>query len=102
MASNSRTYHPEMRNGLETFPPNVIGYSTQMSREEHYRGAAVSGGWYVLHPLRRILKATAPTQKDVEWGFPPLLREGQTEWMVAPLERLKKIYLLGVPSPTSS
>src|SRR5450432_697837 len=102
MASNSRTYHPEMRTGWKHFRRMRLSIQLILSREEHYRGAAVSGGWYVLHPLRRILKATAPTQKDVEWGFPPLLREGQTEWMVAPLERLQKIYLWGVPSPTPS
>jgi hypothetical protein len=70
--------------------------------EEHYRLAAARGGLYVLHPIRHILKATAPTLKDIELGYPPLLREGQTEWIQAQLERVKKIYLLRVPSPAST
>lgn len=85
-------------NGFEAFPPNAIGYSVQMSKAEHYRLAAAKGGYYILRPIQSILKATAPTQKDAELGFPPLLREGQTEWIVAQLERIKKIYLLKVPS----
>jgi hypothetical protein len=89
-------------NGLKALPPNAIGYSVQMSKEEHYRLAAAIGGWYVLIPLGDILKATAPTAKDIELGFPPLLREGQTEWIFAQLERLKKIYLLQFPGSTTT
>ena len=87
--------------GLHGLPPSAIGYSAEMSKEEHYRLAAAIGGWYMLQPLRDILKATSPTAKDVEMGFPPLLRGGQTGWILAQLERLKNIYLLKFPSPTS-
>jgi hypothetical protein len=87
-------------NGLESLPPTAIGYSVQMSKEEHYRLAGAMGGWYLVYPIREILKATTPTAKDVELEFPPLLRQGQMEWILAQLERLKNIYLLNIPPPT--
>lgn len=89
-------------NRLKAFPPNAIDYSVQVSKEEHYRLAAAIGGWYVLLPLRDILKATTPAVRDIELGFPPLLREGQTDWILSQMERLKKIYLLPFPRSTST
>ena len=89
-------------NGLKAFPPNTIGYSVHVSKEEHYRLAAAIGGWCVLLPLRDILKATTLPVRDIELGFPPLLREGQTDWIFSHLERLKKIYLLCLPRSMST
>ena len=95
----------EDEHGARPFPPHAIGYATRLSRAEHARFAAASGGWLLIGPIRDILAATAPGPRDASRGIPPLLRHGQREWILEQLQRLGRIYRIPIPhdpSPSST
>ena len=85
--------------------------ATATSTAEHKRAAAFSGAWFVLDPLRGILKATAPTGSgaftpnigngDQEQTLLPL-RKGQREWLLEQLIRVSNMNLYGRAQSSSS
>jgi hypothetical protein len=57
--------------------PHLEGVPTS---ETHYRAASALGGWYLVEPLKTV--------KEVGME----LREGQKEWVLNQMVRLKRIY----------
>jgi hypothetical protein len=84
-------------------------YTTAMSRAEHMRAAACSGGWFLLDPIREIIQITAAdaprysgfgVETETERTVLLPLREGQREWIFAQVQRIQAIYVIRrSPSP---
>ena len=56
----------------------------QKASEEHRRAASALGGWHLLEPLRTVLNGLG-------------LRDGQKEWTMEQISRIKRIYALQAP-----
>lgn len=67
---------PGNRDGIE-YPYT----GSQKVSEAHRRAASALGGWHLLEPMRTILRTTC-------------LREGQKEWIMGQMQRVRRIYAL--------
>ena len=102
--------YPHLHHDADNYqmpPPNAMGYAVDLSMEEHVRIAAAKGGWYLLDPLDTILEETVFSMtEDINADSPPLLREGQREWVARQLQRTRSMYLVQSashsPHPESS
>ena len=87
--------------GYQLPPPHALGYSPRVSIEEDLRIATGLGGWFLLSPIRDILRSCTPTAAEAEMGYPPLIREGQLDWIMEQLGRIREIYLIKKPGSAS-
>lgn len=67
---------PGDRDGIE-YPYT----GNQKASEEHRRAASALGGWHLLEPMRATLRGIG-------------LRDGQKEWLIEQMQRIRRIYAL--------